>query len=255
MKSIKNRIEQTVMTTLFVLLLGLSGSVYCQEIVINQTFSSDTIISPFESGTTVYSIKVTGSITLISDSSLARIIVVDHAGNHLLLYEAYPLIDTATTFSFTAACDETCFLDGIYPDSVRIDIINAIVSLDTIIYSKDEISNAEKLQAREKAKIDSMKVKIMNRRIVEEQMYWRAGTTQLSQIPFKSKEEHWGKKFNLEGYDFCKGGLFQRLSDPVTNVSPSSLVNPLIGDPDIMQIKYLRLMILHLIIMIIKLVG
>ncbi|MCX6244312.1 MAG: hypothetical protein NTU98_06350 [Bacteroidetes bacterium] len=225
MKSIKNRIEQTVMTTLFFLLLGLSGSVYCQEIVINQTFSSDTIISPFESGTTVYSIKVTGSITLISDSSLARIIVVDHAGNHFLLYEAYPLIDTANTFSFAAACDETCFLDGIYPDSIRIDIINALVSLDTLIYSRDEISNAEKLQAGEKAKIDSMKVKIMNRRIVEENMYWRAGKTNISNLAYQEKENLYTKKFNLEGFDYYIGGIYHRSSLHRLNPSPSNYVD------------------------------
>jgi len=63
-----------------------------QVIQINQTFSGDTVFTPFSGSTPVYSLNMSGSVNLYSDSSLIRIILIDTYGNHHLVFESYPLI-------------------------------------------------------------------------------------------------------------------------------------------------------------------
>jgi len=163
---------------------------YSQEIPVNQTFSSDTIFAPFTGSTAVYSLKAYGNVNLYSDSSLVRIVLVDSYGNHWLVFESYPLITDTSSFVFSAECDETCFLDGIMPDSIRIDLISAFITLDSLKLDTNYISNATELQAQAKWNSDSVKIAVMNQRIVEGKMYWRAGRTSISSLSFSSKEQH-----------------------------------------------------------------
>jgi hypothetical protein len=185
---------------------------HSQVINISQTFSSDTLFAPFSGTTPIYSLKAYGNINLYSDSSLVRIVMVDSYGNHWLLYESYPLITDTNSFVFTAGCDETCFMDGIIPDSIRIDIISAFLTLDSLKLDTNYIPNATELQAQAKWVNDSVKIAIMNQRIQEEHMYWRAGRNNLTQLFFREKEEKFGRNFYLEGYDYYFGGVYQRKS-------------------------------------------
>jgi len=121
-----------------------------QVIPVNQTFSSDTIFAPFTGSTAVYSLKAYGNVNLYSDSSLVRIVLVDSYGNHWLVFESYPLITDTSSLVFSAGCDETCFLDGVVPDSIRIDLISAFLTLDSLKLDTNFISNASELQAQAK---------------------------------------------------------------------------------------------------------
>ena len=206
------------------LLISCLFKVYSQVIVINQTFSSDTLFIPFSGSTPVYSLKAYGNINLYSDSSLARIVMVDSYGNHWLVFESYPLITDTNSFEFNAGCDETCFLDGIVPDNIRIDIISAFLTLDSLKLDTNYISNAIELQAQAKWNNDSVKIAIMNQRIVEEPMYWRAGRTGIVLKPFEVKEKLLGIKNNTEGLEYYKGGIFERLSNKHTTIETSNVV-------------------------------
>ncbi len=190
-----------------------------QVIHIGETFSSDTIFQSFPDDRTAYSIHLYGSIQLYSDSSLVRVVLVDTYGSHFLLYEAYPLITDTNAFSITSGCDETCFLDGIIPDSIRVDIISAFCVIDSIKLDTNFISNAAEKQAQVKWINDSIKIAVMNHCISEEHMYWRAGRTRLSANAYSEKELIFGKKHMLYGYDYYLGGIFQ---SPFLQVQPSS---------------------------------
>ena len=196
----------------FLLMMVCITNVHSQVININQTFSSDTIFAPFSGSTLVYSLKAYGNINHYSDSSLVRVVMVDSYGNHWLVYESYPLITDTNSFVFTAGCDETCFMDGIVLDSIRIDIISAFLTLDSLKLDTNYIPNAAEIQAQAKLNNDSVKIAIINQRIVEEHMYWRAGRTSISVLSFTQKETLFGLKYNIEGYEYYKGGLFERLS-------------------------------------------
>jgi len=75
---------------------------------------------------------MSGGINLLSDSSLVRVVLIDPNGNHYLVFESYPLITSENSFDTLDASDETTFLDGVVCDSLRIDIINAFLDLDSL---------------------------------------------------------------------------------------------------------------------------
>ena len=141
---------QTIISLGLIILLIISTirPLPAQVIPIGQTFSADTIFQPFSGTVPVYSLHLYGSIQLYCDSSLVRVVLVDSYGNHLLIFESYPLITDTNSFSVVAGCDETCFLDGIIPDSLRIDIISAFCTIDSLKLDTNYISNALELQAQ-----------------------------------------------------------------------------------------------------------
>ncbi|MCK9219728.1 MAG: hypothetical protein M0P47_06745 [Bacteroidales bacterium] len=194
------------------LILGLAllpRAAYAQEITINQNFSTDTVFNPFTIGETVYSLEITGSVSLMSDSSLVRVLVKDDYGYYYLLFEAYPIISNTNSFSFDSKCDETCYLTGIKPVELKIDLINSSVSIDVLKLDQTPQQNIPSLQAQAKLALDSVKILLINQNIAAKGYYWRAGKTMLQQKSYSDKEILFGKKYNIQGYEFYKGGLFQ----------------------------------------------
>lgn len=63
-----------------------------QPLVVEGKFSTDTLIHPFSGLNKYYSLKLDGNVILHSDTSLIRIISIDHYSNRYLLFETYPLI-------------------------------------------------------------------------------------------------------------------------------------------------------------------
>jgi|GEM_PF-333994 len=180
-----------------------------QVIQIGETFSSDTVFQPVSGSQPVYSLHLYGSVQLYSDSSLVRVVLVDTYGSHFLIFETYPLITDTNTFAITSGCDETCFLNGIIPDSIRVDILSGFCVIDSIMLDTNFNPNATEQQAMAKWNNDSLKIAMMNHRINEEHMYWRAGRTILSLNSFYEKELKFGNKHMLFGYDYYLGGIFE----------------------------------------------
>jgi hypothetical protein len=88
--------------TIFVSLFIISFSAaMAQEITIDQTFSSDTVFDPFENPEAIYSLKITGGVQLLSDSSLIRVVLIDNYGNHWLVFEAYNAVNAKRIFHHT----------------------------------------------------------------------------------------------------------------------------------------------------------
>ena len=200
------RILGSLLTGFFFL---LDSSLTAQEISINQSFTSDTVIMPFGGVGPVYSVKFSGSVALHSDSSLVRVVLNDNNDNHYLIYEAYPMITDDTAFSVAGVCDETFFLDGIQPASVRIDIINSKLVFGSLNLDTGYIAHASELQAQAKWTNDSLKINMINHRIQEEEMFWRAGRNALLERSFADKERFFRKKYNISGYEFYTGGVFE----------------------------------------------
>jgi len=98
-------------------------SLNAQVVQINQSFSSDTILTPFSGSTPVYSLNMSGKVNLLSDSSLVRVVLIDTWGNHYLVFESYPLITMENTFDTLNVSDETTFLEGVICDSFTIKIL------------------------------------------------------------------------------------------------------------------------------------
>lgn len=207
------------------MMLQMTKPLSAQVISVGQTFSSDTIFKPFSGNAPVYSLYLYGSVQLFSDSSLLRVVLVDAYGNNLLIYESYPLITDSNTFSIVAGCDETCFMPGIIPDSLRVDIISAFCTIDSLKIDPNYIPNVTELKAQSKWHNDSVKISMINHRIQEEHMYWRAGETYLSEFSYQEKVNMFGSKHVLFGLDYFKGGIFERWPNRVVFSSPAANID------------------------------
>lgn len=213
----------------YLLVLGLVivnvTEVYSQEISINQTFSSDTVIMPFNNSGPVYSVKFSGSVELLTDSSLIRVILLDNNDNRYLIFEAYPMITGDSAFSVSGVCDETCYLDSVHPSSARIDIIDATLTFGSLMIDTGYVANATALQEQVKWQNDSIKIDLVNQRIPEENMYWRAGRGPLLQRSYADREKLYGRKYNISGLEFYKGGVFEFLFNRHRSPSDPSVVS------------------------------
>lgn len=159
-----------------------------QTISIDSTITSYTEIYPFNQVDSIYGISMTGHITLNSDTSLVRVILVDENNNKYMVYEAYPLITTKMDFDIEDVCDETCYLNGITPSSLIIYINHATITLQSLAYSTLFINNAELLSYQVKRQNDTIKVQNTNTNVLNRGWNWIAGHTPLVQMTYEKKQ-------------------------------------------------------------------
>ncbi len=157
---------------------------------IDQTISVDSVLD-LDITSAIYSLSINGVVSLNSDSSLVRVVLVDKNNNEYLVYEGYPLIED-NSVSIENVCEETCVLEGIVPASLKIQIEDASIDINTIIYStkldslKSEIKQKGiKQYKREIKKLqDDYKIKKIN----SKNMKWIAGETSISQLSYTEKK-------------------------------------------------------------------
>ncbi|MBC8486894.1 MAG: hypothetical protein H8D45_12760 [Bacteroidetes bacterium] len=152
---------------ILVTLLLFAGYAFAQEpvfdnsISIEQTFTTDTEIYPFN-GETLYGVGVNGNITFNSDSSLIRLILKDSLSIEYMIYESYPMLDTVWNFTFNEECEETCFFDGFIATSLIIQVLDASIYLDEIGWSGSPSDNPVELQRQAKHNKDLEKIDELN---------------------------------------------------------------------------------------------
>ena len=78
--------------------MGFTSATMAQTIQIDSTFTADGEIFPFGQVDTIYGLSISGSVQLLSDTSLVRVILTDSNGNEWMVYEAYPMIVGDTSF-------------------------------------------------------------------------------------------------------------------------------------------------------------
>ncbi|MCF8228444.1 MAG: T9SS type A sorting domain-containing protein [Bacteroidales bacterium] len=191
------------------ILLGLTLCIKSQTITIDSTFTSDAEIFPFNQNDTINGLRISGSVTLNSDTSLVRAIFTDDLYDEYMIWEAYPLIVSQKSFSFENVYDETYCLEKLDPYSIRIEIINASFTLESIYMLEEACNNAESDRYTAKRAMDGKKIDTLNLRIDEFGMDWTAGDGPLVDMYYSSKKTLYGERYNLLGFDFYKGGVFE----------------------------------------------
>ncbi len=208
----------------FISILTFPFTTSAQLIQIDSTFNTSTEIFPFSQVDSIYNLTITGSVTLNSDTSLVRVILVDDNYNEKLIYEAYPMITSTMTFNFITVCDETCYLNGINPSSIILYIKHASVELQNVAYSTLFVSDADSLNYYSKRHNDSLKVETINNNISARGWEWTAGHTALVLKSYEEKTNIFGENYDLQGYDYYTGGVFKYISRYSTVRSSSNLV-------------------------------
>lgn len=195
-----------------------------QTITIDSTFTANTEIFPFGSTGTVYGLSVSGNVTLNSDTSLVRIVLIDNNFNEYLVYEAYPYICAQTTTYVSNLCDETCYSEGFEPYSVLVQVTDSDFDFEKIVMISDSVVDALGQQVQSKQETELEKVSQMQNNITANQMLWFADTNSISNLSYVRKKSLFGENYNLCGLDYYMGGIYDPQPNTVRQADSSTLV-------------------------------
>lgn len=175
--------------------------------------------------------------------SLVRIILVDDQSREYLVYEAYPLAISEVSphggrFSVSAACQESCLLPDVRPMSLRVEHVNASVSIGAIhIIPSSQTATMSPIQRdKKRAAIHAAQEKeivaVLNTQLRVAGLKWQAGTTPISQMTYEQRKRLFRPPTvpNLQGFEYYKLGVFEVFHDTgagtAETLSPASAFVP-----------------------------
>lgn len=171
-----------------------------------------------------YGLTLNGNVTLNSDTSLVRVIMIDDQYNEYLVYEAYKCISLSSVFSLSNLCDETCYSDGFTPQSLEIQIKDATVYISTINLRNAYDPDGESLQHRAKIEMELQKVTNIRNYISANKMVWFADTNNISNLAYTQKKALFGNSYNVMGWDYYRGGIYDQMPGSAKEISNSTIV-------------------------------
>ena len=178
------------------------------RISVDTTINNNTHLFPFFTENTISGLALSGEITLHSDTSLVRIILIDNNYNEYLIYETYPILAGSIQFSVDQAGEETSLLNNIIPSRITLELVNASIYLKEIILNEEDKYKAElrddRLHLQTLTKIDRI-----NQNIQNTGQLWVAGETSISKLSYQEKKRMFGGSVpNFQGFDYYVGGGF-----------------------------------------------
>ncbi len=164
----------------------------------------------------VYSLSIEDAdIQLYNDSSLARVVLIDDAGNEYLVYEVYSLLAPQKSFSVTDSCEESCVLSSVKPSLLKIEVTDAALTLHKIAVGEAVPGGVENVAGSNvslKAVQEAEKIRILNEQIAAQGLKWIAGETSISKLSYAEKRVLFPmseKMPNLQGFEYYIGGIFE----------------------------------------------
>ena len=220
----KNYIFRSLLILILNCICILLNAQINKSIVVHQNFTTDKELFIFGKISKITGVCISGKTQLNDNNSLIRVVLVDNSGNEYLIFETYPLISQNKNFSFLNKGEETYYLSGLNPKSLRIELINAKLLLNEISYSdKDNKNyNAESLRKIHKKQQLLENIQNIKSKIQYNNMLWFADTTSYTNLSYSQKKILFGEKYNLEGFEYYKGGIFTFYSDIPTIVKSTS---------------------------------
>ena len=183
-----------------------------ETIPINQTYIQNAEIVPFgEKISTIFGLAVRANVTLNNDKSIVRITLIDKLGDEYLVYETYSLLEESSSFSIDNLCEETGILNGVKPQSLKIEVINASLSISSITYSAspDQGVDFEKIKKEKKDLQNNRKINQINQSISARGLAWAAGETEVSALSYAEKKKLYGQSTFPAGIEYYVGGILQ----------------------------------------------
>jgi len=206
----------------FPVLLGLFAlNSFCQEnslfslpfqadrrIPVDLTMNENTQLDIDESETAISGLAISGTISLYSDSSLVRLILVDQEGYEYLIYETYPVLAGSLQFSVDGVAEETSSLDQVIPSRVTVELVDASIHLKEISISEGD-GPVEETKS-ERLRLQSLnKIRKINENIQKSGQHWVAGETSISRLSYQEKLNMFGGRIpNFQGLEYYVGGIF-----------------------------------------------
>ncbi|HYW96713.1 MAG TPA: C1 family peptidase, partial [Bacteroidales bacterium] len=179
-----------------------------QTILKEETFDRDTVLHTFESSVPVGGLVISGHVELFSDSSLIRIILTDNINNDYLVYEVFPLLTASSSFSITAAGEETVLLNNVVPVDLSIQIVDASFHLSEITTGHTG-SYIAQVQAGLVRRQQEDRIHKLNGNLRERNLPWSAGETPFTYMSYQEKKDYFGGEIpNFGGFEYYKSGIF-----------------------------------------------
>lgn len=203
----------------------MAASVSAQDsLQVNLTFTKDTSQTITYSNL-FYGFRVSGSVVLNSDTSLARVILVDSNGEEHLAYEVTSQLEMNLSATFEQVGEETFYLDETTIDQLKIEIIDATVVVNKLSFLTQPEANSEEQQDAYRSQLlDDKRGKIQDY-IDVNHLPWFAGITSISNMTYSEKTEYFGAKYNLLAYEFYSAGIFIDNSAKTFNESEGVMVD------------------------------
>lgn len=194
--------------------LGMEGYVLMgnnqKTIELNQTITKTAELYRFDGAvSTIFGLGIKADIAFENEKSQVRIILVDQLNQEYLVYETYPLLETQSSFSINNLCEETGILDAVKPQSIRIEITDATVSVNSITYSTgmDKGVDFQKLKKDKKNLQNGRKIQQINKSITARGLAWAAGNTRVSELTYAEKKRLFGQSTFPSGIEYYVGGV------------------------------------------------
>lgn len=179
---------------------------FAKTINVNQTYNHYVELTPFSSVSNASSVTITGSVTLNSDTSLVRILLIDNVGEESMLFESYSMIVDTNSYSFSNYTDETKYLHNIKPQSLKIYAEDATVYIQSIYVNTNvrtsTLEQTEGLRYNYYKSMNQQKIAKMNSQISKRGMRWTAGETDWGNLYYKDKKIELGGTINYNSYGF-----------------------------------------------------
>lgn len=161
------------------------------KIAFDTTVNDNTQLEPFGAKMIISGLVFSGEITLHSDSSLVRMILMDDNYNEYLIYEAYPILSGSGQFSVHELGEETSLLNNITPNRVTLELINASIHLKEFIISEEDTIYAKTVNGR-MLQQSSYKIDKINQNLQKSGQTWLAGETSISKLSYQEKKSMFG---------------------------------------------------------------
>jgi len=183
-----------------------------ETIEINQTFTAGHEIFPFdEDVTTIFGMALSANISLENDKSLVRVILVDKNYEEHLIYEAYSLLEPDLSFSVDEICEETSILNSVKPHSVRVEITDATITINSLTYASGMKSGTDvSMVTKEKKQAQNIKKIIeINKNLKAKGLSWVAGPTTVSEMTYAERKKLYGQSTFPLGFEYYFGGVIK----------------------------------------------
>ena len=158
---------------------------------------------------TISSLVISGNVVFSrNEKSFVRVTIEDGYKNEYLVYEAYPLIADMKS-SFSKVGIETIFLDNIQIYQLKVEALNASISLDSIYYICEYSTTTKQKSGYNRVSQCKYIVNKLNEKLIEGGKSWTAGVTDIALMTYEEKKALFGGRVPaLYGFDYYKQGIF-----------------------------------------------
>lgn len=172
-------------------------------------FTQDSTVIDLDN-TLLYALAISGEVTLQTESnSSVKVILIDNYGVHHLVYEVNSLLADTYNFTIENVGRETLWDNPIYASQLLVRLNNASLTLNAITPVTELLpGSAPQQRALRTQEQNDTIVAVLNRNLIARDIPWRAGTTEVSSLPYEEKRILLGDNNPFHNFEYYIGGYY-----------------------------------------------